>query len=220
MDRILWLKDRRRSLEERYDTNFAPVYDEQWGAEISPTHERFFKRFLSLCPPYALILDAACGTGKNWDLIFSSGRRVFGIDQSRGMLNQARAKYPDVPIEKVGLQELYYEEAFDCASCMDAMEFVFPEDWLVVLENLRRAIKPAGYLYFTVEIADPEEIRRAFEAGQQMGLPVMYGEWAHEGGYHYYPVIEQVREWLRLAKFQLVQEAVGDEYHHFLVQKR
>jgi hypothetical protein len=56
-----------------------------------------------------------------------------------------------------------------------------------VLDDLHRAIKPMGYLYFTVEVTSETEIERAFAAGQQSGLPVVYGESAHEGGYHYYP---------------------------------
>jgi hypothetical protein len=53
-----------------------------------------------------------------------------------------------------------------------------------------------------------------------MGLPVVHGEWAQEGKYHYYPAIEQVKEWLHQARFELVDEAVGDDYHHFLVRKQ
>lgn len=219
MDRSAWLKEIRRLSEERYDTQHAPTYDDYWGVTISPTHEWFFKRFLALCPPQALILDAACGTGKYWSVILESGRSVFGIDQSQEMLNIAHAKHPQVSIEKMGLQEVPYQEVFDGACCMDAMEFVFPEDWPLVLGNLQRAIKPGAYLYFTVEIADEKELEQAFAAGLEMGMPVVFGEWAHEGGYHYYPKIERVREWVRLARFELVEETVGDLYQHFLVQK-
>jgi SAM-dependent methyltransferase len=98
-------------------------------------------------------------------MILASGRTVFGIDQSQGMLARAKEKFPDVPIEKVGLQEMHYREAFDGASCMDAMEMVFPEDWLLVLNNFYGAIKPTGYLYFTVEIAGEKDIENAFAAG-------------------------------------------------------
>jgi len=219
MDRSAWLKEKRRSAEERYDALFAPIYDENWGATIAPTHQQFFSRFLGLCPPHGLILDAACGTGKYWPLILASGLTIFGIDQSQGMLARAKIKFPDVDIEKVGLQEMHYREAFDAAICMDALEMVFPEDWSLVLDNLYRAIKPTAYLYFTVEIAAETDIENAFAAGQQLGLPEVYGEWAHEGGYHYYPKIEQVKEWVQQAHFRLIDETVGDEYHHFLVQK-
>ena len=219
MERSTWLKQIRRQAEERYDIMHAPTYDEYWGVTIFPTHERFFKRFLEMCPPQAFILDAACGTGKYWPMILNSGRTVYGIDQSQAMLNIAHAKYPQVTIEKMGLQEMPYQEAFDAACCMDAMENVFPEDWPLVLDKLQRAIKPAANLYFTVELADEKEIEQALAAGQEMGMPVVYGEWAHEGGYHYYPRIEQVKEWVQKAQFELIDETAGDLYQHFLVRK-
>lgn len=219
MDRSAWLREKRRLTEERMDTLFAPIYDDDWGASIAPTHQRFFARFLGLLPPGAHILDAACGTGKYWPLILASGRTVLGIDQSQEMLKRARAKHLEVTTKKMGLQEMSYQAAFAGACCMDAMEFIFPEDWLLVLSNLHRALLPGGPLYFTVEIADEQDIAQAFAAGQEMGLPVVYGEWAHEGGYHYYPRIEQVRAWIDQANFELIDEAEDDEYHHFLVHK-
>lgn len=219
MDRPEWLKERRRVAEERYDTIWAPIYDENWGAWIGPTHQECIQKFLDLCPPQATILDAACGTGKYWPLILASGRRVYGIDQSQGMLGRASAKFPDVPVEKIGLQEMKYEETFEGAICMDALENLFPEDWPAALGNLHRALKPGGYLHLTVEIAAEEEVQKAFAAGREEGLPIVYGEWVLEGGYHYYPSIEQVRIWVEQAGFRLVAEAVGDDYHHFLVQQ-
>jgi SAM-dependent methyltransferase len=116
MDRSTWLQEQRRVTEAQDDTIYAPIYDQKWGA-IAPTHQQFFHRFLGLCPPQGLILDAACGTGKYWPLILASGRRVFGIDQSQGMLARAHAKLPEVPSEKVGLQELRYRETFAGAVC-------------------------------------------------------------------------------------------------------
>ena len=228
MERSTWLKEKRRISEEQEDTIYAPISDELWGA-IPSTHEQFFSRFLDLCPPSGLILDAPCGTGRFWPMILASGRTVFGIDQSRGMLARAQAKFPDVPIEKMGLQEMPYREAFDAAVCMDALEGLPPEDWPLVLRNLQRALKPAGHFYFTVELAAEQDIADAFAEGRKAGLPVVYGEmaqdggyhadWAQDGYYHYYPKMEQVREWARQAGFHLIDDAPGDEYHHFLAQK-
>ncbi len=219
MDRSAWIKERRRISQERMDRVWAPVYDEQWG-EISPLHRQFLKRLLQVCPPHSRILDAACGTGKYWSEILSSGHTVFGIDQSQGMLDRARARHPDVPVEQIGLQEMAYSEAFDSAVCIDAMESVFPEDWPLVLNNLHRAIKPGGYLYFTVEILSEQEIADAYAAGRAAGLPLEYGEWAPEGRYHFYPAVDQVKEWLQQAGFQLVSEMTADDYRHFLVKTR
>jgi SAM-dependent methyltransferase len=227
MDRSVWLKEIRSTLEAQEDL-LAPIYDEQWG-EIAPLHRQFYDRFLSLCSPQAHILDAACGTGKYWPLILASGRTLLGIDHSQGALKQAREKYPNVSTRKVGLQEMDFNQAFDGATCLDALEMISPEDWPIVVGNLYRAIRPKGWLYFTVEVTARQDIEDSFAEGRQMGLPVIYGEteWLTEGGYHwgqggcyhYYPEIEQVKSWVQQAGFQLSQDQVEAEYHHFLVRK-
>ena len=227
MDRSIWLKEIRR-LNEEQETLLAPSYDEKWGA-IAPLHQQCFEHFLSLCPPQGHLLDAACGTGKYWSLILASDRTVFGIDQSQGALLRACEKFPDVPSYKVGLQEMNYLEMFSGAVCVDAMEKICPEDWPLVMHNLYHAIMPKGYLYFTVELTRKQEIQEAFAEGQHLGLPVVYGEadWLEEGGYrwgrggyyHYYPEMEQVKEWVQQAGFQVIEELADVEYHHVLVLK-
>jgi len=219
MDRSTWLKEKRKRAEERMDTLWAPRYDEQWGNYANDSHRAMLDRFLALCPPGSTILDAACGTGKYWPTVHASGRRVMGTDQSAGMLTRAQVKFPAVRIEKIGLQELRVEAAFEGIICIDAMEFVFPEDWPLVFENFHRALKPASHLYFTVELADAAELQGSLASARQQGFPVVEGEWAYEDGYHYYPPIEQVRIWLSMAGFEILDEAVGDDYHHFLACK-
>jgi 2-polyprenyl-3-methyl-5-hydroxy-6-metoxy-1,4-benzoquinol methylase len=219
MNRLDWLKEKRRRAEERMDTLFAPTYDENWGNYSNESHRTMLGHFLALCPPGCPILDAACGTGKYWPSILASGRSVYGADQSQQMLNQAHAKFPDVPVEKLGLQELNFVAQFDGIICMDAMEFVFPEDWPLVLANFHSALRPGGHLYFTVELIDEDELRLSQEAALALGRPVVAGEMAHEDGYHYYPQIERVRAWVGSAHFVILEEAVGDDYHHVLVRK-
>jgi hypothetical protein len=57
------------------------------------------------------------------------------------------------------------------------------------------------------------------DAARAKGLPIAEVELAHEEGYHYYPPIEQVRSWVEAAHFAILDEAVGDDYHHFLTRK-
>src|SRR4030042_3551684 len=225
MNRSDWLKLKRHSTEERYGRIWAPIYDDNW-AEIDPVHQRFVTRLANACPETGSILDAACGTGKYWPILLASGRRFTGIDQSQAMLDRATRKYPQVRVKKFGLQEMQYQEAFDLILCIDAMEMIFPEDWPKVFDNFHRALKPTGQLYFTVEIADPTIVDHDFQAGLDLGLPVVYGEsifgsiesqkilglGEDQGGYHYYPTMDQVRQWLAQARFSIVEEAAGKEY--------
>jgi SAM-dependent methyltransferase len=214
--------------EEQEDAIYSPIYDANWG-EIDPVHRKFLERFLKLCPPKGSILDAPCGTGKYWPMILASGMTVFGLDQSRGMLDQAVKKHPEIPVAKLGLQELRSQQAFDGVICIDALEMVPPEDWPLVLGNLYRALIPGGYFYFTVETTSEEEKESAFADAQQAGLPVVFGEWAYEGGYHgdwaqaggyhYYPELGQVREWVSETGFNLLEEETDGLYQHFLAQR-
>jgi SAM-dependent methyltransferase len=219
MNRSDWIKAMRGEAEKSYDTLWAPTYGEKFGIYDNAAQLRFIQSFLRLLPQPGTLLDAACGAGRYFPLLLEKGHTVVGIDQSAGMLGRAREKFPGVRLEKIGLQELSYREAFEGAICMDAMEHVFPEDWPAVLGNLQRALKPQGVLYFTVEIAAEAEIEQAFLRGKQMGLPVVHGEWADQEVYHYYPPLLQVREWLRSAGFDPLEEGEGSGYRHFIVRK-
>lgn len=218
MERSTWLQEKRRISEVRYDTLHAGSYDQNWG-HINASHRSFLHRLLTLCPPGCTILDAACGTGKYWSLILGSGRSVVGIDQSQQMLLRATSKFPHLRIEKMGLQEIDFIEAFDGSICVDAMEFVAPEDWPLVLNKFHHALKRNGHLYFTVELIEAEERDHAYREGLKQGLPVVEGEYAHEGFYHYYPALEQVRRWANQMAFSVIREGQGDGYHHFLVRR-
>ncbi len=220
MDRADWLRERQREAEERYDTLWAPLYVEKWGTYSNVTHQQFLQKFLSLVPQNSTILDAACGAGRYMSLLLEKGYAVIGVDQAQGMLARAQAQFPTVRTEKMALQELAYREVFEGIICVDALEHVCPEAWPLILGNFYRGLKSHAHLYFTVELAEEAEVQAAFERGQQLGWPIVYGEWADMGEvYHYYPSLEQVRIWLQQAGFELLQEGEGDAYYHFLVRK-
>jgi ubiquinone/menaquinone biosynthesis C-methylase UbiE len=222
MDRNTWLRKMRRDCEVQYDRE-APLYDKEGGVYSNTTHQQFLQEFLGRLPRSSMILDAACGTGRYLPILLKEEYSIIGIDQSQSMLARAKAKFPSVQFEKVGLQEMAYREIFDGAICMDAMENVCPEDWPIVLNNFYRALKPHGYLYFTaetIENADGHEIQQAFERAQQAGLPVVHGEWPDEEVYHYHPTNQQVKEWVQQAGFEILKEVNGEIwYYHTLVQK-
>jgi ubiquinone/menaquinone biosynthesis C-methylase UbiE len=222
MDRRAWLDDQRVSGEERYDRLYSPTYDDD-ESPITTTHRRFVEKVIESCPPGGAILDAPCGTGRYFELVLGAGRTVVGIDQSAGMLARARAKHPEVGLEKIGLQELEFEGAFDAAMCIDAMEYVCPEDWPRALANLHRAVRGIGLIYLTVEQIDSAEIASVFAEATAAGLPVVYGENVRRGGgYHYYPTPDRVSRWLANEGLEIVDEGISRArtygYHHIVVR--
>jgi len=224
MDRKTWLRKMQEDCEEQYDMVWASLYsEEKAGTYNNKTHLTFILEFLSLLSPRSKILDAACGVGRYLPYLLKREHSIIGIDQSQGMLTEAKAKFPNVQFEKVSLQQMSYQEDFDGVICVDAMENVCPEDWPIVLANFNLALKKNGYLYLTtetIEKADEKEIQKAYQRGHQAGIPIVYGENPDEGVYHYHPSTHQVKTSVQQAGFKIVKEGDSVEwYYHTLMIK-
>lgn len=241
MERAAWLSQMRGKTEDLYD-QLSPLYWVELGLYANETHRAFLQRLLDRVPAGSTLLSAACGAGRYIGLLLDAGHSVVGTDQSAGMLARARERYPEARYEKMGLQEMGFREAFEGATCIDAMEHVCPEDWPGVLRGFREGLKPGGVLYFTVELAEAGALEQAFDQARAEGLPVVFGELVSDpdlayesvrasgalGGsgepagetvYHYYPSLDRVRAWIGEARFEIEEEGTGNGYHHFVVRK-
>jgi hypothetical protein len=133
------------------------------------------------------------------------------------MLARARRKHPEVPARVLALQDLPAAQdllsRFDGLLCVDALEYIAPEDWPGAVAGLAAALKPRTPAYVTVEVndgplpppADPRQVP---------------GEDVEGGGYHYYPAWDQARSWLVAAGFRVEDEQEADYYRHFLLERR
>jgi SAM-dependent methyltransferase len=221
MDRAAWLRERRAAVEADYDRD-APTYDEDpYPVEV---HVRFVDQLLATCPDGALVLDAPCGTGPYFGQVAASGRRVVGADQSAGMLAQAASRGIAERVEHVGLQELPFSAEFDAVMTIDAMEHVPPEEWPGVVANIRRALKPHGHWYMTLEEVEEANLNDAFQGLMRQGLPAVLGEVVEgdTGGYHFYPGRAQALRWIADGGFELIAEDADwrDDwgYRHLLLR--
>jgi ubiquinone/menaquinone biosynthesis C-methylase UbiE len=221
MDRFEWLAERRAAVEADY-TRDAPTYDVRYDRHPRPSRVRVSAD--RHVPRGGTVLDAACGTGPYVGQVLGADLWVVGTDQSEGMLAQARSKYPTARFELVVLQELAFDGGFDAVMCIDAMEHVPPEDWPLVVRNLRRAVKPGGHGYLSLEKVDGSELDRAFSEATAAGLPAVYGEDVGQdtGRFHYYADCQVVQGWLAEAGFEVIDEAderlEGYGYHHLILR--
>jgi SAM-dependent methyltransferase len=220
-DRSRWLAERRAAVRAEYDLEAAGYDDEPYP---TTSHRAFVDRLLATCPAGGLVLDAPCGTGGYFEQVRRSGRRVVGIDQSVGMLEQARTRSIADRLVQTGLQEMAFEAEFDASMTIDAMENVPPDDWPTVLANLHRAVRPGGHLYMTVEEVPDADIEAGFADGQAKGWPLVRGELIEgdTAGYHYYPGRARVAAWLAAEELELIDEASDWEdgwgYWHLLLR--
>jgi ubiquinone/menaquinone biosynthesis C-methylase UbiE len=222
MDRQAWLAERRAAVVADYDHHAATYDDLPYSADVQ---YEWVARLLRTVPDGGTVLDAPCGTGRYFPLVTAAGRRVAGVDQSAGMLAQARARGIAYSLERTTLQDLSYTAEFDAVMTVDAMENVPPEDWPSVLANLRRAVRPGGHIYMTVEEVSQARIEQAFQSLSARGLPAVPGEIV-EGdvaGYHYYPGRDRVIGWFAAEGLIVVDEGYKQEdgwgYRHFLLRR-
>jgi 2-polyprenyl-3-methyl-5-hydroxy-6-metoxy-1,4-benzoquinol methylase len=205
------------------------------------THLAYLQKFLERVVSGGVVLSAGCGAGRYDGILLEAGHPVVGIDQSEGMLRRAREHFPQVNYEKVGFQEMDFQEAFDGVICIDAMEHVSPEDYPHILRKFQEALKVGGVLYFTMDREDPRELKEAYERAKAKGLPVVVGEvvdkvdqaipqvkalgqtvsltQADAAVYHFYPSIDQAHEWIKRAGLTIEEESFGSGYHHFMARK-
>jgi ubiquinone/menaquinone biosynthesis C-methylase UbiE len=223
VDRATWLADRRAAVVDTYDAGAADYDQHEYPSD---TQREWVARLMRQLPPESMVLDAPCGTGKYFPIIAAAGHRVVGIDQSGGMLDQARARRIATSLDRLALQDLGYRDQFEAVVTIDAMENVPPEDWPRVLANLHRALHPGGFVYMTVEEIDASAIDAAFDALVCRGMPALRGE-VVEGdvaGYHYYPGRDQVLLWFAAEQLDILDEdfkrANGWGYRHFLLRDR
>jgi cyclopropane fatty-acyl-phospholipid synthase-like methyltransferase len=242
MERAEWLKQMREKAEALYD-HFSPKYWVTFGLYANETHREYLQKFLERVAPRSTLLSAACGAGRYDGILLEAGHSVVGIDQSEGMLAQAREHFPEVRYNKMGLQEMDFREVFDGIICIDAMEHVSPEEWPGILRQFQEALKPSGVLYFTVDLAEGDEVEAAYERAKALRLPVVFGEVADKvdeayeqmkalgtaavpdeladaAVYHYHPSLEQVRTWIEQAGMTIDDDGTGNGYEHFLVRKK
>lgn len=221
MERRVWLAERRAALAAVYDAEAAAYDDDRHPWDMQ---REWVARVLGLIPPGGTVLDAPCGTGKYFPLLAAAGHRVAGADQSAGMLARARARGIAFSLERTSLQNLSHAGRFDAVVTIEAMQHIPPEDWPGVLANLRRAVRPGGLVYLTVQELEQHHIQRAFASLCARGLPAVRGELAEgdAAGYHYFPGRDQVVEWFGEQGLAIVDEGFwrgnGWGHRHFLLR--
>jgi SAM-dependent methyltransferase len=133
--------------------------------------------------PGELILDAGCGTGRNYGKLQRAGGNAIGIDFSYGMLKVARRNYPDFPVSLADLERsLPFETgSFDVVLCALIGEHLSALQ--SVLQEFYRVLKPGGRLVFSVY--HPEMAAAGIEANfEQEGVEYRLGAFHYTVGEH------------------------------------
>jgi demethylmenaquinone methyltransferase/2-methoxy-6-polyprenyl-1,4-benzoquinol methylase len=166
--------ERNRAAEELF-APLAETYD-RYARFLSFGQDPRWRRFLVSqieAVPSDVVLDVACGTGAvATELLARYGCRVVGIDQSAGMLAEARRRLAErVELHEGRAEALPFEDAsFDGLTFTYLLRYV--DDPEATLRELARVVRPGGRIAM-LEFCVPANpvARAAWEAYVRAGLP-------------------------------------------------
>jgi SAM-dependent methyltransferase len=136
----------KRSIDTRpgYDA-WAESYDETENSVVWMDGWIMGERLV--VAPGTRVLDAGCGTGRNFPTLLDQGAALVGIDFSAGMLRAAQTKHPGVGLVQADLHQgwPFTSDLFDLVVCalvgehFDDLDHVFREMHRVLVANGRLA---------------------------------------------------------------------------------
>ncbi len=138
-------------LDERFWQLFYPVMFGPERFELARRQVPQLLRFLDLSRGQ-VVLDLACGPGRHSVPLAQAGLRVTGLDASPFLLQQARAYAREAGVKPRWLRQDMRaplgEGEYEAVLCLWSSFGYFddPGDDLLVLQQVRRALKPGGRL--------------------------------------------------------------------------
>jgi demethylmenaquinone methyltransferase/2-methoxy-6-polyprenyl-1,4-benzoquinol methylase len=174
-------------------TLFAPLgrtYD-RYASLLSFGQDPRWRRFLVSrvdAGPDDVVLDVATGTGAvALELLRQKGCRVVGVDQSAGMLAEARRRVDGrVRLVEASAEQLPFADAeFDGLTFTYLLRYV--DDPAATLSELARVVRPGGTIA-ALEFGVPRGLWRApWELWVRAGLPAagaaIRGGWVEVGSF-------------------------------------
>ena len=107
--------------------------------------------FARTLPPRARVLDLGCGDGVPVSrLLRERGLDLTAIDSSSAMVERYRARFPEVPTQRVRAQDARFARAsFDAVVAWGVLFHLSEEDQAAVIQNVAEWLAPGGRVLFT-----------------------------------------------------------------------
>jgi len=141
--------------EEIYRENYYHVYE-----KIAKEQENFFiNRFNTILKemPVGRVLDVGCGTGSFLKVAKERGWNIHGVEVSSWAV-QVLSKKLDIEVRKGGVEKANFpEDYFDLINMSHVLEHL--PNPLITLEEIKRIMKPSGYLLIEVPNENNFKIR-------------------------------------------------------------
>lgn len=125
-----------------YEGNAKQVYE----GTVNLNMTVLYRPFLEYMPPYAAILDAGCGSGRDTLYFASRGYQAAAFDYAPALVKLA-SKLTGQEVLQLSFQDLAFENQFDGIWACSSLLHVPLDEMHFVLYKLSRSMKVDGILY-------------------------------------------------------------------------
>lgn len=140
--------------------DYARVYDASGQLAFSLRMIPYLERLLGMHPVEGrILLELACGTGTIAIAMAEAGWRVYGVDASAQMLEEARAKAQAHGVQVVwsqqDMRQVVLPEQVHLVTCLyDSMNYMLTDqDLLAAFRSTFNALQPGGLFLFDMNTA-------------------------------------------------------------------
>lgn len=136
---------------EWYDRHADHFVQRTLGNDMSDV----YRRFLSLLPIGAHILDAGCGPGRDAKAFRDRGFLVTAFDASAAMIERC-AKHAGVSVHQLRFEDVTFANEFDAVWACAALLHVPRAELPQALDRLTGALRDGGVFYMSFQMGDDD----------------------------------------------------------------
>jgi 2-polyprenyl-3-methyl-5-hydroxy-6-metoxy-1,4-benzoquinol methylase len=127
------------------------------GEHLARSQRRVFAELIARVgrpAPAARALDVGTGAGRWARTLADAGYRTTGIDLQTRLVEDARARFPELEFEAIAVQDFRAEEPFDLVSTVTVLQHVPFAEQRVVAQRLRELLRTGGHAVVLEHVRD------------------------------------------------------------------
>ena len=191
------------------EQGYNKIADEYYTYRDINKFDNELRKFASLLPDNAHILDVGCGAGiPTAKFLVEKGIQVTGIDLSQTMLNLARENVPNAQFIKMDMNDLKFDEkTFDGIVSVYSLFHIPKKNHFSIFQKFFTILKPGGILLINTGISESDGISQFF------GVPMLWSNFNPK----------TTLELIKKAGFSIIFEGIlqrGGEYQYWIFGKK
>lgn len=140
----------------------ANEYSNAWF-DHPPTE--LLDKFIEHLGKNQLVLDAACGSGRDTQYFLDKNIRSVGVDLSKGMLKEARIRVPDGNFIQMDVRHLAFAyNCFDGVWASAILVHIPPNNLTSVLKSIYKILNDRGLLFLAVHEVSTQNTKERIDS--------------------------------------------------------